>query len=128
MALTQHNPAGVFPPYRNYAHAVEVPAGARTLYISGINGFEEDGATMPPTFEEQAELVWRHLGRILAAAGMTHADLVSLRFYLADAAYDPANVDILAARLGEHRAARTVICARLLEPEWLIEIEAVAAA
>jgi len=61
MALTQHNPAGVFPPYRNYAHAVEVPAGARTLYISGINGFEEDGATTPPTFEEQAELVWRHL-------------------------------------------------------------------
>jgi enamine deaminase RidA (YjgF/YER057c/UK114 family) len=29
--------------------------------------------------------------------------------------------------LGDHRAARTVVCARLLEPEWLIEVEAIAA-
>jgi 2-iminobutanoate/2-iminopropanoate deaminase len=127
MALTQHNPADVFPPYANYAHAVEVPAGARTLYVSGLNGFEDDGVTMPATFEEQAELVWRHLTRILGGAGMTIADLVSLRFYLADPAYDPANVAILTAHLGAHTAARTVVCARLLEPEWLIEVEAVAA-
>jgi 2-iminobutanoate/2-iminopropanoate deaminase len=24
MPIIQHNPAGVFPPYRNYSHAVEV--------------------------------------------------------------------------------------------------------
>jgi 2-iminobutanoate/2-iminopropanoate deaminase len=58
---------------------------------------------------------------------MTLDDLVSLRFYLAEAADDPANVAILRAHLGEHRAARTVICAKLLEPSWLIEVEAVAA-
>jgi 2-iminobutanoate/2-iminopropanoate deaminase len=82
---------------------------------------------MPATFEEQAELVWRHLARILAGAGMTIADLVSLRFYLADPEYDAANVAILTAHLGDHQAARTVICARLLEPAWLIEVEAIAA-
>ena len=58
MAITRHNPVDVFPPYANYAHAVEVPSGARTLYVSGLNGFERDGTTMPATFEEQAELVW----------------------------------------------------------------------
>jgi 2-iminobutanoate/2-iminopropanoate deaminase len=36
-------------------------------------------------------------------------------------------VTILRAHLGEHRAARTVICAQLLEPGWLIELEAIAA-
>jgi 2-iminobutanoate/2-iminopropanoate deaminase len=82
-------PGRRFRPYANYAHAVEVPAGARTLYVSGLNGFEQDGTTMPATFEEQAELVWRHLGRVLASAGMTYTDLVSLRFYLAEAAHDP---------------------------------------
>jgi len=128
MAITRHNPDDVFPPYSNYAHAVEVPTGARTLYVSGLNGFELDGTSMPATFEGQAELVWQHLDRVLASAEMTFTDLVSIRFYLADAAYDAANVSMLTARLGGHRTARTVICARLLEPTWLIEVEAVAAA
>jgi 2-iminobutanoate/2-iminopropanoate deaminase len=125
--IVRRNPEGIFPPYRNYAHALEVPAGARTLFISGLNGFEADGITMPDTFREQAELVWRHLGTVLTDAGMTYADLVQLRFYLADPIYDPTNVEILVRHLGEIQTARTVICARLLEPSWLIEVEAVAA-
>lgn len=127
MAIRTHNPSDVFEPYANYAHAVEVPSDARTLYISGLNGYEPDGTTMPNGFEEQAALIWRHLDRVLASADMTYADLVSLRFYLADPAFDAANVAILMRHLGEHRAARTVVCARLLEPDWLIEVEAVAA-
>ncbi len=127
MALTPHNPPESFPPYANYAHAVEVPAGARTLHISGLDGYEADGTTMPDTFGGQAELVWRHLGAALESAQMSYADLVSVRFYLADPSLDPENVAILTRHLGDHTAARTVICVRLLEPEWLVEIEAVAA-
>lgn len=127
MTIVPHKPADVFPPYDNYAHAVEVPAGARTLYISGLNGFERDGVTMPASFEAQVELIWDHLERTLAAGRMGIRNLVSLRFYLADAAYDPANVAILKARLGEHVACRTVVCTGLLEPQWLVEVEAIAA-
>jgi 2-iminobutanoate/2-iminopropanoate deaminase len=105
----------------------EVPAGARTVYVSGLNGFEADGVTMPATFEDQAHLVWRHLRCVLADADMSLTDLVSLRFYLRDPSYDAANVEILKEHLGDHRAARTVICAQLLEPRWLIELEAIAA-
>jgi enamine deaminase RidA (YjgF/YER057c/UK114 family) len=36
----------------------------------------------------QAELVWKHLTTILASAGMTVSNLVSLRPYLADPRYD----------------------------------------
>ena len=127
MVLRQHNPPEVFPPYVNYAHAVEVAAGSRLLFISGLNGYQSDGTTLPSSFDEQAELVWTHLERILTEANMTINCLVSLRFYLAEPALDPANVAILKRRLGDHHAARTVICAGLLEPGWLIEIEAIAA-
>ncbi len=127
MPITTHNPANVFPPNANYAHAVEVPAGARTLYISGLNGYESDGTTMPADFAGQVELIWRHLETVLAQAGMAVHDLVSLRFYLASAAHDPENVEILRRRLGSHACARTVVCQELLEPEWLVEVEAVAA-
>lgn len=127
MALIQHNPDTVFPPYANYAHAVEVPAGARLLFVSGLNGLERDGVAMPEGFEAQAELIWAHLENVLDTADMTIADLVSLRFYLADPSLDPANVAILKRHLGDHHAARTVVCAGLLEPGWLIEVEAIAA-
>jgi 2-iminobutanoate/2-iminopropanoate deaminase len=127
MTLRQHNPSDVFPPYANYAHAVEVAAGSRLLLISGLNGYRGDGETIPGDFESQAELIWSHLEAILRDAEMTISDLVALRFYLAEPALDPMNVAVLKRRLGTHHAARTVVCAGLLEPEWLIEIEAVAA-
>jgi 2-iminobutanoate/2-iminopropanoate deaminase len=66
VANIQHNPADLYPPYECNAHAVEVPAGARTVYVSGLNGFEADGVTMPASFEEQARLVWRHLERAVS--------------------------------------------------------------
>lgn len=122
-----HNPAGVFPPYRNYAHAVEVPPGFRTLYISGINGYDATGENLPDDFAGQVENVWATLGEILAAAGMSYADLVSLRFFLTSADDDPANVEAIVAHLGDHLAARTVVVQQLLEPAWRVEIEAVAA-
>ena len=125
--VTPYNPATMFPPYAAYAHAVEVPAGARTLYISGLNGYEQDGTTLPSDFEGQARNVWRHLGSALAAAAMSYADLVQLRFYLASADDDPTNVALIKEHLGDHVACRTVVVQQLLEPEWRVEIEAVAA-
>jgi len=125
--VTPYNPASMFAPYAAYAHAVEVPAGARTLYISGLNGYEQDGTALPADFEGQARNVWRHLGSALTAAGMSYGDLVQLRFYLASADDDPVNVRLIREHLGEHIACRTVVVQQLLEPEWLVEIEAVAA-
>jgi len=60
--VISHNPPGLFSPYAGYAHAVEVPPGARTLFISGLNLYEPDGMTMPRDFAGQARLIWRHLG------------------------------------------------------------------
>jgi 2-iminobutanoate/2-iminopropanoate deaminase len=65
MPITEHNPSQVFPPYRAYSHAVEVSGDSRLLFISGLNGFEPDGITMPESFEAQAELIWQHLKTIL---------------------------------------------------------------
>jgi 2-iminobutanoate/2-iminopropanoate deaminase len=128
MPVIQHNPPGVFPPYRAYAHAVEVQGGARLLFISGLNGYESDGTTMPESFEGQADLIWGHMGTILATAGMDFDNVVSLRTYLSDPQYDEANVRMRVKYLGAHKVASTVVCARLLESKWKLEIEAVAAA
>lgn len=128
MTLVPHNPSDLFPPYRGYVHATEVVGATRFLFISGLNGFERDGSTMPEAFEEQAELIWQHIRAILTSAGMSTSNLVSLRTYLADPKYDEPNARMRAMQLGSHRVASTVVCCQLLEPRWKLEMEAVAAA
>ena len=128
MAIIPHNPPGLFPPYRGYVHAAEAVGGSRLLFISGLNGFEEDGTTMPESFEDQADLIWKHIRTILSSAGMEVSNLVSLRTYLADPKYDEANAQMRTRQLGSHRVAATVVCCQLLEPRWKLEVEAVAAA
>ena len=128
MPIVQHNPPTVFPPYKCYSHAVEVRGDSRLLIVSGLNGYQSDGTTMPESFEEQAELIWTHLKAILGSAGMTVANLISLRTYLADPSLDEANVRMRVKHLGAHRPALTVICCQLLDPKWKLELEAMAAA
>jgi 2-iminobutanoate/2-iminopropanoate deaminase len=110
MPTVQHNPSELFPRYRCYTHATEVRGDSRLLIVSGLNGYLQDGRTMPEPFEEQAEIIWGHLQTLLRSANMTVANLVSLRFYLADPKYDEANVRILARHLGTHAPSRTEIC------------------
>ena len=127
MPVIKHNPAELFPQYRNYSHAVEVSGGSRVLFISGLNGYLADGITMPDSFEEQGEIIWRHIGVILKSAGMTYENIVSLRTYLASPQYDEPNVRLRMKYLGDNQPALTVICCQLLVPKWKLEIEAVAA-
>jgi len=127
MPITKHNPIEMFPQYRNYSHAVEVSGNSRLLFISGLNGYLSDGMTMPDSFEEQAEVIWRHIGVILKSAGMTYENIVSLRTYLTSPEYDEPNVRLRMKYLGDNQPAATVICCQLLESKWKLEIEAVAA-
>jgi len=126
MPLTHHNPASLYPQYPSYTHAVEIPAGSRTLYISGLNGYESDGKTIPESFEAQSGLIWRHMKTILACAGMSVQNLVFLRTYLSSPEYKEENKRIRTKHLGDHKVGLTVVCATLLVPEWKLEIEAVA--
>jgi len=126
MPTIARNPDNVFPPYRCYSHAIEV-RDSRLLVISGLNGYENDGKTMPASFEEQGELIWKHLGTILWSAEMDYTNLISVRTYLADPADDEANVRLRMKYLGSHRPALTVVCCRLLDPAWKLEVEAMAA-
>lgn len=127
MAIIKHNPVGVFPPYRCYSHATEIRGDARLLIVSGLNGYLSDGKTMPDSFEEQGNMIWKHLQTILQSAEMDYHDLVSLRIYLADPQYDEENVRMRVKYLGNHQLSLTVICCQLLDPKWKLEIEAMAA-
>ncbi len=127
MPVVKHNPPELFPQYRCYSHATEIRGDSRLLIISGINGYQKDGKTMPESFEEQAELIWTYIKRLLHSAGMEVHNIVSLRTYLADPKYDEPNVRMRVKHLGDHQPSSTVICCQLLDPLWKLEVEAIAA-
>lgn len=127
MPVIKHNPPELFPQYRCYSHATEIRGDSRLLIISGLNGYLADGKTMPESFEEQAEIIWTYIQTLLRSAGMELHNLVSLRIYLADPRDDEANVRMRVKFLGTHEPSLTVVCCRLLDPRWKLEIEAMAA-
>ncbi|HVI45864.1 MAG TPA: RidA family protein [Chitinophaga sp.] len=125
--IIKHNPKDLFPPYRNYSHAIEVRDNSRLLIISGLNGYLSDGQTMPESFEEQGELIWQHIGTILRSAEMDYQDVISIRTYLSDPSFDEANVRLRMKYMKTHQPASTVICCTLLETKWKLEVEVMAA-
>jgi len=123
-----YNPATIAKPTGRYQHAIEVKAGARTLYLSGQVGNLPDG-TIPQTIEAQAAAVWANLGAILADAGMGFADLIKITILLTDKSYILPSRAARDKALGDIRppASTLMIVSALASPDFMIEIEAIAA-
>ena len=128
MELIPHNPTeGVYSTGGDWVHAMEVRGAERMLFVSGTMGLRPD-FTAPPTLDEQLECVWNNLRAILASAGMTVDNIVRLTSYLRDASYAEANAQARIAALGDRRIPTTAIVVQTLQPDWLIELEIIAAA
>jgi enamine deaminase RidA (YjgF/YER057c/UK114 family) len=112
-----------------FSQAVELRAADRLLFVSGQTAIGADGS--PPTTSDMAEqvrLAFENLGTVLAAAGMTIADVVKLTVYTTDVDALFAEYGTATQALGSNLPAMTLIgVTRLAFPELKVEIEAVAA-
>ena len=121
------NPPSVAAPVGRYTHVVEVPAGARLVYIAGQVGARQDG-TVAEGFEAQCDQAWRNLKAALEAAGMGFADVVKLNYYLIDEKDIPALRAVRDRYLVDPAPAATLcVIKALAAPAFRFEIEAVAA-
>jgi 2-iminobutanoate/2-iminopropanoate deaminase len=127
--MKRHNPFPVLSNYGAiYAHGVEVPAGSRTLYVSGQVGVGGDGQTVEGGFEAQCRQAIANLESVLASADMALADLVKITVFLTRREDLPRLRDVRSEQLAVAPAVTVIIVAGLHNPAWLVEIEAVAAA
>jgi enamine deaminase RidA (YjgF/YER057c/UK114 family) len=127
--VKHYKPDNVAPPFSRYSHAVEAPAAARWLHISGQIGVKPDG-TVADGAEAQLEQAWRNIFAILDAAGMTKRDLVKTTTFLTPHAADVGLSRRVRERMleGAEPASTLVFVPALARPDFLIEIEAIAAA
>lgn len=126
--MKRHNPPGIAGPFASYAHGVELDEPVRLLFGAGQAGVDADGH-IGEGIEDQAILVWGNIEQVLAAAEMRIDHIVQLTMLLL------RRDDYAAARavrervLGGHRPASTLMyVSGLANPEWLIEIDFIAAA
>ncbi|RST53838.1 RidA family protein [Variovorax sp. MHTC-1] len=125
--LKVHTPPDIFTPIGPYAQAVEATSVNRLLFISGTMGLEPDGS-LAGDFEAQATRVWSNIDATLKAAEMERSNLAKLTIWLANREDWRLGAAIRQRYLGDHKVAMSVVEVGLVDPNWLIEVEAIAVA
>jgi enamine deaminase RidA (YjgF/YER057c/UK114 family) len=111
-----------------YSQAVKVSGGQTTLYIAGQVAYDAAGnAAHRGDFKAQAREALRALKAQVEAGGGTMKNIVKVNTYLTDirfrADYGPIREEFFGKKMPAHTL---VAVAALAQPEFLIEIEAIA--
>jgi 2-iminobutanoate/2-iminopropanoate deaminase len=125
--IEQYAARGVWDP-PTYSQAVKVTAGETILYIAGQVAYDDKGGVANPgDFKAQARAALQAVKAQVEAGGGTMANIVKVNTYLTDirhrADYGPLREEFFGKKMP---ASTLVAVAALAQPEFLIEIEAVA--
>lgn len=122
------SPSTIHPPLAPYSPGAEVPSRSRFVFASGQVGITRDG-TIPPDCTGQAEIAFANIEAILAEAGMSLRDVVRLNAYVTGREHLQPYMQVRNRLFAEPYPASTLmIVSGFARPEFVVEIEAVAAA
>ncbi len=117
-------PANVHPA-TGYSHAWKV---GNTVYVAGQVALAREGRLVGPgDFEAQAVQVFENLKAVLEAAGASLENVVKTTVFLTHFAHRDKFREIRARYFKEPFPASTLVFVEsLAQPDWLIEVEAIA--
>ncbi|GAB2451299.1 RidA family protein [Nocardia tengchongensis] len=127
MEMVAHDPDSVPAAVGGYTNGLEVVGAGRLLFVSGQIPQDRVG-NVPDDAAAQCRLIWANIVGTLAHAGLTVANIVKVTTYLSDRSLAAANTAVRTEVLGDHKPALTVVLAGIFNPQWLLEIEVIAAA
>ena len=104
-----------------YSRAVRV---SDHIWVAGTAPIMPGDADPPPAPYEQAQVCLRIIERALEKAGASLDDVVRTRIYVTDAAHIAEVGRAHGEAFATARPALTGIVTALLDPRWLVEIEA----
>ncbi len=94
------------------------------MLVAGTAPIMPDNADPPSGAYDQAKVCLEIVERALREAGATFDDVVRTRIYVTDATHIGEVGRAHAEAFGKARPATTGIVVQLLDPRWLVEIEA----
>jgi enamine deaminase RidA (YjgF/YER057c/UK114 family) len=104
-----------------YSRAVRV---GDTVWVSGTAPIMPDDADPPGDAYEQALICLQIIGRALGEAGCRLEDVVRTRIFVTDASFIEDVGRAHREAFSVARPATTGVVTQLLDPRWLVEIEA----
>jgi 2-iminobutanoate/2-iminopropanoate deaminase len=127
--IDQYAARGVYDP-PIYAQAVKVTGGETILYLSGQVAYDDKGGVAHPgDFKAQARAALQAVKAQVEAGGGTMANIVKVNTYLTDIRHRADYGPIREEFFGKNKkmpASTLVAVSALAQPEFLIEIEAIA--
>ena len=125
------NPDSMAKPAAGYSQ-VAVVTGGKLVYIAGQVALDPSGNFVgKDDFPAQVEQVFKNLKLAVEAAGGNFHDVIKLNFYCVDSV-DPSLMPHVRDTRDKYVNTQNpptstfVVVRRLVRPEWLIEVEAVA--
>ncbi|MEE9147437.1 MAG: RidA family protein [Candidatus Tectomicrobia bacterium] len=110
-----------------YSHVVVVEGGGRTVFIAGQLARDRDGNVVGKgDMRAQIRQVGDNITAALAAAGATLDDLVKTTTYVTDIEEFFRHIDVRTAYFGALPTSTTVEVRCLAQPDFLIEVDAIA--
>jgi len=115
-------------PIGPYSQAIAAPAGGLVFTAGMVGNDPASGGLVAGGIAAETERALDNLEAVLAAAGLTFADVVKTTVYLLDLAEFPAMNAVYARRMGAHHPARATVGVAALPIGARVEIAMVAAA
>ena len=111
-----------------YSQGIKVTGAQTILFIAGQVAYDDKGGPAHKgDFAAQARSVFQALKAQVEAGGGTMQNIVKVNTYLTDARYRAELVPVREEFFGKKGPASTLVTvAALAQPEWLIEVEAIA--
>jgi enamine deaminase RidA (YjgF/YER057c/UK114 family) len=118
---------GVRSPGGRFSHVGQIGPNAELFHLAGQTGVAPDG-TVGDGIAEQSAIVYRNIATVLKQCGMGFENLVKVTIFLTDPDYIDAWRAEQRKAFGDVVPASTLlIVSRLARPEFLVEVEAIAA-
>ena len=124
------NPATIHKP-NGYSHVAKI-TGGKMVYIAGQVALNKDGQLVgKDDFSAQVQQVFANLGEALKSAGGSFADVVKWNYFCVDR-LDRSQLAVLRSTRDRYvntqapPVSTLVFVSSLVNPDWLIEVEAVA--
>ena len=111
-------------PYESVAGFSRAVVAGRHVNVAGTAPVMPDGAPPPDGAYEQARRCLEIILEALGEAGATPDDVVRTRMFITSAEHWDDVARAHGEVFGEVRPAATCVVTQLLDPRWLVEIEA----
>jgi enamine deaminase RidA (YjgF/YER057c/UK114 family) len=129
MKIEHINPENMAKP-RGYSHAISVAGDHKTIYVGGQNALDENGALVGKnSLKQQTKQVLTNIEKVLKTVDATLGNVVRFGIHILQGQNPQEGFQAFQEKWGGKEGFPTVtvlFVAGLGNPDWLVEIDAVA--